>query len=46
MSGNGNKGMETVPEAWLRVALARVGVVVGGIFGNDGQEVGVWQELG
>ena len=36
MSGNGNKGMETAPEAQLRVALARVGAVVGDIFGNDG----------
>ena len=46
MLGNGNKGMETVHEAWPRVALARVRAMVGGIFGNDGQEVGVWQELG
>ena len=36
MSGNGNKGMEMVHKAWPRVALARVGVVVGDIFGNDG----------
>ena len=36
MSGNGNKGMETVRKAWPRVALVRVGVVVGDIFGNDG----------
>ena len=35
MSGNGNKGMETVPEAWPRVALARVGAVVGDIFGSN-----------
>ena len=46
MLGNGNKGMEMACEAWLRVALVRVGAVVGDIFGNDGQEVGVWQELG
>jgi hypothetical protein len=36
MSGNGNKGTETAPEVQLRVVLARVGAVVGDIFGNDG----------
>ena len=35
MSGNGNKGMEMATEAWLRVALARVGAVVGDIFGSN-----------
>ena len=35
MSGNSNKGMETAPEAQLRVALARVGAVVGDIFGSN-----------
>ena len=36
MSGNGNKGMETAHEVQPRVALARVRMVVGDIFGNDG----------
>ena len=36
MSGNGNKGMEMAHEAQLRVALVRVGAVVGDIFGNNG----------
>ena len=40
MSGNSNKGMEMACEVQPRVA------VVGGIVGNVGQEVGVWQELG
>ena len=35
MSGNSNKGMETELEAQPRVALARVGVVVGDIFGSN-----------
>ena len=35
MSGNSNKGMETAPEAWPRVALMRVGAVVGDIFGSN-----------
>ena len=35
MSGNGNKGMEMVLEVQLRVALARVGAVVGDIFGSN-----------
>ena len=35
MSGNGNKGTETAPEAQPRVALARVGAVVGDIFGSN-----------
>ena len=35
MSGNGNKGMEMAPEVRLRVALVRVGAVVGDIFGSN-----------
>ena len=35
MSGNGNKGMEMACEAQPRVVLARVGAVVGDIFGNN-----------
>ena len=35
MLGNGNKGVEMVLEAWLRVVLARVGAVVGDIFGSN-----------